>query len=92
MAGVKQSKYLIVGAGPTGLMMACQLALRNIPFRIIDKKESSYNYSGALIIQARSVEIFHQMGIAQTAIQHGIIADEIHIVFNGKECIQDPCK
>jgi len=67
----KNIDVLIVGAGPSGLMMACQLALRNISFRIIDKKEQRTNYSGALIVQARSLEIFQQMGIAQTAIQRG---------------------
>lgn len=76
---------LIVGAGPAGLMMACQLALRQIPFRIIDKKEQPANYSGALIVHARSLEIFRQMGIAEAAIQKGIIANEIQIVFNGKK-------
>jgi len=88
----KATGVLIVGAGPTGLMMACQLALRSIPFRIIDKKEFRTNYSGALIIQARTLEIFHQMGIAQTAIRHGIIANEIKIRFNGKRSFRIPVK
>lgn len=75
---------LIVGAGPSGLMMACQLALRDIPFRIIDKKDRSTNYSGALILQARSIEIFRQMGIAHRAIGGGIFANEIRLIFNRK--------
>jgi 2-polyprenyl-6-methoxyphenol hydroxylase-like FAD-dependent oxidoreductase len=73
-------------------MMACQLALHSIPFRIIDKKDNQTNYSGALIIQARSVEIFHQMRIAQTAIQNGIIPNEINIIFNGKKSFRIPVK
>ena len=81
----KKSEVLIIGAGPSGLMMACQLALHTIPFRIIDKKDHCTNYSGALIIHARSIEIFYQMGIAQSAIQKGIIANEINIIFNGKK-------
>jgi len=88
----KKTEVLIIGAGPSGLMMACQLALRNIPFRIIDKKDHCTNYSGALIIHARSVEIFHRMGIAQSAIQKGIIANEINIVFNGKKAFRIPVK
>jgi len=83
---------LIVGAGPVGLMMACQLALRNISFRIIDKKDQRTNYSGALIVQARSLEIFQQMGIAQSAIQSGIIANEIRLIFNGKKSFSIPVK
>ncbi len=90
--GNKNSEVLIIGAGPSGLMMACQLALHNIPFRIIDKKDHRTNYSGALIIQARSVEIFHQMGIAQIAIQKGLIANDINIIFNGKKSFRIPVK
>ena len=75
---------LIVGAGPTGLMMACQLALHNISFRIIDKNESPSKNSGALIMQARSLEIFEQMGIAGKAIEEGIVANKLNILYNGR--------
>ena len=88
----KNIDVLIVGAGPSGLMMACQLALRNISFRIIDKKDHPTDYSGALIVQARSLEIFQQMGIAQTAIQSGEIANEIKLVFNGKKTFTIPVR
>ncbi|MBW8333879.1 MAG: FAD-dependent monooxygenase [Prolixibacteraceae bacterium] len=73
---------LISGAGPVGLMMACQLALHNISFRIIDKKTSPVMYSGALIVHARTLEILGQMGIAQKAIEAGIVAQTINIRFN----------
>jgi len=80
----KSTEVLIVGAGPTGLMMACQLAVHQVPFRIIDKKNSPSQNSGALIMQARSLEIFEQMGIAGEALKEGIIADKVNIVYNGK--------
>lgn len=89
---VKEIEVLIVGAGPAGLMMACQLAIHAISFRIIDKKEHPTTYSGALIIQARSVEILNQMGIAQKVIREGIIANNISIVFNGKQLLNIPVK
>ena len=88
----KDPDILIVGAGPVGLMMACQLALHNISFRIIDKKDHRTNYSGALIVQARSMEIFQQMGIAQTAVKRGVIANEIKLIFNGKKFFTIPVK
>ena len=88
----KDVNVLIVGAGPAGLMMACQLAIHNISFRIIDIKDHRTNYSGALIVQARSIEIFQQMGIAQTAIQLGTIANEINLIFNGKKSFAIPVK
>ncbi len=79
------TEVLIVGAGPTGLIMACQLAVHKVSFRIIDKKDSPSSNSGALIVQARSLEIFEKMGIAGEAIKEGTIADKVNIVFNGKK-------
>jgi 2-polyprenyl-6-methoxyphenol hydroxylase-like FAD-dependent oxidoreductase len=75
---------LIVGEGLTGLMMACQLALRHISFRIIDKNEDHTTQSRALVIHARSLEIFEQMGIAQEAIALGRIAKGVNLFVNGK--------
>jgi len=76
---------LIAGAGPAGLMMACQLVSHNISFRIIDKKASPAIHSGALIIHARTLEILDQMGLAEKAIEKGIIARSINIRFNSKK-------
>src|ERR1035437_3328920 len=81
----KNLEVLIVGAGPSGLMMASQLAIRGIQFRIIDKKEHPSTYSGALIVHARTVEIFDQMGISEKLVQESIIANDLSIVFNGKK-------
>jgi 2-polyprenyl-6-methoxyphenol hydroxylase-like FAD-dependent oxidoreductase len=77
-------EILIVGAGPTGLMMACQLAVHNIPFRIIDKNEDHTTQSRALVIHARSLEIFEQMGIAEEAVQLGKQAKAVNLFINGK--------
>jgi 2-polyprenyl-6-methoxyphenol hydroxylase-like FAD-dependent oxidoreductase len=79
------TEVLIVGAGPTGLMMACQLAVQQVSFRIIDKSSTSSQNSGALIVQARTLEIFEQLGIASEAIKEGIVADRIDILYNGKK-------
>lgn len=81
----KTAEVLIVGAGPTGLMMACQLAIHQVSFRIIDKNESPSKSSGAMIVQARSLEIFEQMGIAREALKGGIIANKINVLYNGKK-------
>lgn len=81
------TSVLINGAGTTGLMMACQLALQKIPFRIIEKKTKRETYSGAMIIHARSLEIFHQMGIALKLLKEGVIARRVSFQFNYKQPI-----
>ena len=88
MNSVSNTEVLIVGAGPTGLMMACQLAINNISFRIIDKTPDHTAQSRALVIQARSVEIFDQMGIAEKAVQKGQVAKAIGAFFNGKKVLR----
>jgi 2-polyprenyl-6-methoxyphenol hydroxylase-like FAD-dependent oxidoreductase len=45
---------VIIGAGPTGLMMACQLAMRNISFRIIDKTDNHTTQSRLNIMKLKT--------------------------------------
>jgi 2-polyprenyl-6-methoxyphenol hydroxylase-like FAD-dependent oxidoreductase len=88
MNSVPNTEVLIVGAGPTGLMMACQLSFNKIPFRIIDKNEEHTTQSRALVMQARSIEIFDQMAISDKAIEQGKIAKAIGVFFNGKKVLR----
>lgn len=81
----EKTDVLIVGAGPAGLMMACQLALHQVSFRILDQKEKPSQHSGALIVQARTLELFEKMGIADQALRHGTIADRVNLLFKGKK-------
>jgi 2-polyprenyl-6-methoxyphenol hydroxylase-like FAD-dependent oxidoreductase len=62
---------IIIGAGPTGLMAANQLARFGINFLIIDSKEGPTDQSRAIVITARSMEIYQQLGISDTAIEEG---------------------
>src|SRR5689334_294624 len=70
-SGEKDTSVLIVGAGPTGLMMACQLTRFGIPYRIIEKNSGPTTQSRALAIQARSLEALAQMNIAHKAVEQG---------------------
>ncbi|TPX48988.1 hypothetical protein SeMB42_g02769 [Synchytrium endobioticum] len=55
---------LIVGAAPTGLFMANELARYNIPFRIIEKAHAPNELSKALGVSARSMDILANRGMA----------------------------
>jgi 2-polyprenyl-6-methoxyphenol hydroxylase-like FAD-dependent oxidoreductase len=79
---------LIVGAGPAGLMAASQLAVHGPAIRIIDKRERDVSYSGALLIQARTLELFDMMGLAETAVREGQVVEKISIVNNGKKILE----
>ena len=54
---------LIVGAGPTGLMLANQLARRGVRPLIIDRHSGPAQQTRAMGVQARTLEIYAKMGI-----------------------------
>jgi 2-polyprenyl-6-methoxyphenol hydroxylase-like FAD-dependent oxidoreductase len=79
-----QTEVLIVGAGPTGLALAAQLIRYGIDFVIIDKKESTTPHSKAIGVQARTLEIYEQIGLAERLISEGWIADKARLVEGGE--------
>jgi 2-polyprenyl-6-methoxyphenol hydroxylase-like FAD-dependent oxidoreductase len=78
-----QTDVLIVGAGPTGLSLACQLVRYGIDFVIVDKKEGVTPYSKALGVHARTLEIYEQMGLSERAISEGTIAGRVRLLEGG---------
>src|SRR5258708_1176261 len=62
---------LIVGAGPTGLMLANQLARRNSRVLIIDRHGGPALQTRALGVQARTLEIYAKLGIVDRALALG---------------------
>ena len=62
---------LVVGAGPTGLMLANQLARRGVRVLIIDRHAGPSLQTRALGVQARTLEIYAQLGIIDRALELG---------------------
>jgi 2-polyprenyl-6-methoxyphenol hydroxylase-like FAD-dependent oxidoreductase len=75
---------LIIGAGPTGLMMACELARHGISFRIIDKKPEATSASNATWIQTRTLELLDHIGIADRFLRMGHQCKAINLHTNKK--------
>ena len=55
---------LVVGAGPTGLMAGLVLTRRGVPVVVVDQKAGPTRESRALAVQARTMEIYDQLGLA----------------------------
>ncbi|CEM22610.1 unnamed protein product [Vitrella brassicaformis CCMP3155] len=63
---------IIVGAGPTGLVLACELQRRNVDYLLLDREEYCVTSSRALGVQARSIEIFEDLGVVEEALANGV--------------------
>src|SRR6201999_818446 len=73
------NRVLIVGAGPTGLVMALWLAKSKVPFRIIDKNSGPGQASRAMAVQARTLEFYRQLGITDQALAGGVVVNVGHL-------------
>jgi len=79
-----KTDVLIVGAGPTGLALACQLIRYGVDFVIIDKKETTTPYSKAIGVQARTLEIYEQIGLADKLVSIGAKAEGAKLFVGGE--------
>ncbi|HEY2106414.1 MAG TPA: FAD-dependent monooxygenase, partial [Candidatus Binataceae bacterium] len=78
---------LVIGAGPTGLMMAAELKLHGVSCRIIDKEAAASDKSKALAIHARTLEILESLGLADQFVGRGQKLLGMHVVMEGKPVI-----
>lgn len=65
---------LIVGGGPTGLTLACELARRGVAFRLIEASDGPQIGSRGMGIQPRTLEVFEDLGIVDRVLANGRMA------------------
>jgi 2-polyprenyl-6-methoxyphenol hydroxylase-like FAD-dependent oxidoreductase len=66
-----ETDVLVVGAGPTGLMLANQLGRRGIRAMIVDRHSGPAQQTRAMAVQARTLEIYSKLGIVNRALDLG---------------------
>ena len=81
---------LIVGAGPTGLMLANQLARHGVRALIIDRHAGPSLQTRALGVQARTLEIYSHLGIAGQALELGKRATGANLWAEGRRTARIP--
>jgi 2-polyprenyl-6-methoxyphenol hydroxylase-like FAD-dependent oxidoreductase len=68
---IMRDDVLIVGAGPTGLILALWLTKLGARIRIIDKTAEPGTTSRALLVHARTLELYRQLGLADVVVARG---------------------
>ncbi len=85
-----QTDDLVVGAGPTGLMLANQLVRRGVRVLIIDRHAGPSLQTRALGVQARTMEIYAKLGIADRALELGKRGTGANIWAQGRKTARVP--
>jgi 2-polyprenyl-6-methoxyphenol hydroxylase-like FAD-dependent oxidoreductase len=81
---------LIVGAGPTGLVLALWLTRLRIRVRVIDKTTDPGTTSRAVVVQARILEHYDQLGVARTVVADGLPMTAVNLWVAGRKAARAP--
>ena len=83
-------EVLIVGAGPTGLTLACLLQEGGIRVRVVEQHRTRARQSKALGVHARTMEVLDRLGIARALVKRGTPIEFITFFVGGKRLLRLP--
>jgi 2-polyprenyl-6-methoxyphenol hydroxylase-like FAD-dependent oxidoreductase len=76
---------LVVGAGPTGLALAAQLAAFDATVRVVDRRSVPDRESRALVVQPRTLEVLRSIGVTQVLLDRGDRAATVQLHLGGRD-------
>ena len=79
-----RNSVLIIGAGPTGLVLAIELARRGTRARVVEKASEPSKASRAKGLQPRTLELFHRLGLADAVLASG--GQTVRFISNNIRC------
>src|SRR5271154_5969437 len=86
----QNTEVLIVGAGPTGLVLGLWLGHRGGSVRIGDQTAEPGTTSRALAVQARTLELYSQLGLADTVVARGRKVLGANFLVSGRKVARFP--
>ena len=86
----KVADVLVVGAGPTGLMLANQLGRRGVHTLVVDRHAGPSLETRAIGVQARTLEIYSKLGIIDRALELGKRGTGANIWADGRKMARVP--
>ena len=87
---MKQSDVVIIGAGPTGLVLALWLTKLRVKVRIIDKSAQPGTTSRALAVQARTLELYRQLDLTDAVLKQGHKVPAVNLWVKGEPVTRLP--
>jgi 2-polyprenyl-6-methoxyphenol hydroxylase-like FAD-dependent oxidoreductase len=84
VSSTRNTDVLIVGTGPTGLVLALWLTRLGVRVRIIDKTSEPGTTSRALAVQARTLELYAQLAIADLVVERGRMVNAANLWVAGR--------
>jgi 2-polyprenyl-6-methoxyphenol hydroxylase-like FAD-dependent oxidoreductase len=82
---MSDTQVLITGAGPTGLVLAIWLKRLGVPVRIVDQAVAPGTTSRALVVHARTLEFYRQVGLAETVVERALEMTSVNLWAKGKK-------
>ena len=83
-AATLETSVLVVGAGPTGLLLASELQRRDVACHLIDARPGPMHWDRATIVHPRSLQIFDSLGLVDKLLDVGCRQRVIKIYSGGK--------
>jgi 2-polyprenyl-6-methoxyphenol hydroxylase-like FAD-dependent oxidoreductase len=84
------TSVLIIGAGPTGLVLALWVTQQGVPVRIVDKSAGPGTSSRALAVHARALELYRQLGLDAPVMAQGYTVPGVRLWIGGQEKVRVP--
>ncbi|MEW2412925.1 FAD-dependent monooxygenase [Streptomyces sp. NPDC046866] len=81
---------LIAGSGPTGLTLACDLARRGIPVRVVEQREAPHRESRGKGLRPGSLQVFEELGVAERVRAAGRAGLVLRKYFDGEHVTDTP--
>ncbi len=74
---MEETEVAIVGAGPTGLALACELRLAGVTCTVLERRAEEPNLTRAFAVHARTLELLDARGLADDLVTQGIVVREV---------------
>lgn len=81
---MSDTDVLVVGAGPTGLALACGLRLHGVSVRVVDKATGPATTSRANILYGRGLEVLDRLGALGDLSERSVEPGKLEIYANGR--------